>query len=132
MKELRTTATHSSHETRIEQQDSLLSQETTQSLHCDEGDHHIGEPLMETVAVSSAEVQTELTSEFIFHLQKQSQQLQNEKCKLEKLLESVQLNEESLKSDDDKVKFYTGLPCYSVMNTVFLHVSTESSVDVFA
>jgi len=125
MKELRTTATHSSHETRIEQQDSLLSQETTESLHCDEGDHDIGEPLIETVAVSSAEVQTELTSEFLCHLQKQSQQLQNEKCKLEKLLESVQLNEESLKSDDDKVKFYTGLPCYSVMNTVFLHVSTD-------
>ncbi len=71
MKELRTTATHSSHETRIEQQDSLLSQETTESLHCDEGDH-IGEPLMETVAVFSAEVQTELTSEFLCHLQKQS------------------------------------------------------------
>ncbi len=69
MKELRTTATHSSHETRIEQQDSLLSQETTESLHCDEGDHDIGEPLMETVAVSSAEVQTELTSEFLCHLQ---------------------------------------------------------------
>ncbi len=69
MKELRTTATHSSHETRIEQQDSLLSQKTTESLHCDEGDHDIGEPLMETVAVSSAEVQTELTSEFLCHLQ---------------------------------------------------------------
>ncbi len=37
----------------------------------------------------------------------------------------MQLNEESLKSDDDKVKFYTGLPCYSIMNTVFLHVSTD-------
>ena len=54
-------------------------------------------------------------------VQGQCQQHQNEKCRLEKL-KSIKLTEDSLKSDEGHVKFYTGLPS-SILNGFFRHIS---------
>ena len=70
-------------------------------------------------------MQTDFSAYTIGSLQEECQKLQNEKLQLEKAICMMKLTEETFKCDDDLVKFYTGLPSYTVMMTVFNHVSAH-------
>ena len=72
---------------------------------------------------------TDLSIHTIGSLQEEFQKLQNEKLQLERAVCMKKLIEETFKCDDDQtnnlVKFYIGLPSYTVMMTVFNHISAH-------
>ena len=67
---------------------------------------------------------TDLSGEQIVHLQTECQLLRDENCRLRESSGCL-LNEESLKNDNVKVKFYTGLPCFETLMAVFTYVSAH-------
>ena len=77
----------------------------------------------QSIPTEADECQTELTAE---DLRKQSTDLENATIKANELkqqLHAVHLTEESFSGNDEKTKFYTGLPTFTVLKHVFNLVS---------
>lgn len=72
----------------------------------------------------SCSTMTDLSSEQIVRLQTECQLLRDENCCL-KASSGCLLTEESLKHDDAKVKFYTGLPFFKTLMAVFTYISAH-------
>ena len=71
-----------------------------------------------TASTKEASTQTDLSVELISKLEEEITYLRSEKQQLAQALEDKYLTEESLQSSDSKVKFFTGLPKYSVLKCV--------------
>ncbi|XP_029957071.1 uncharacterized protein LOC115395600 [Salarias fasciatus] len=74
------------------------------------------------------ECQTDLTGTAITGMQDEINRLTAENLGLKKKLATAEFGEESLKDDEEKVRFYTGLPTYAVLMMVLGLVSDHISV----
>ena len=54
--------------------------------------------------------------------------LREECTKLKETVKELELDEESFKNDDSKVRYYTGLPCFATLITIFNFVAPYISV----
>ena len=72
-----------------------------------------------TTMTSSVGCQTETTSEYISQLEKELQLRTAEIHDLKQKILEGSLNEEGFKDNDEKVRFYTGLPNFMVLMTLF-------------
>lgn len=69
-------------------------------------------------------VQTELCGETIFSMGKELNRLTVENMTLKEQITRMSLSEDTFKDDDEKVKLFTGLPSYAVLNTLFTYVES--------
>ena len=70
---------------------------------------------------ATSSTMTEVSGEQIVNLQTECQLLREESYRLREALTGC-LNEASLKNDDSKVKFYTGLPSFNVLMALFTFI----------
>ena len=73
-------------------------------------------------------VQTELCGETIFSMGKELNRLTVENMTLKEQITRMSLSEDTFKDDDEKVKLFTGLPSYAVLNTLFTYVFRDIKV----
>ena len=66
---------------------------------------------------------TEVSGEQIVNLQKECDLLRKENVRLKE--SSGWLDKEALRNDNSKVKFYSGLPSFSVLLTLFTYISAH-------
>ena len=60
------------------------------------------------------------------NLKKECKSLREECAKLREKIKDLELSEHSFKDDDNKVRYYIGLPCFSTLmtiSTLLLHTS---------
>lgn len=82
------------------------------------------EPSEDVVAVGEACTQTELTGSDIDSMQDELNALYEEKRNLkQKLKDNEMFTSESFESDDEKVRFYTGLPSFASLLALFTYLS---------
>ena len=93
-------------------------------LRCDSLDVDVGIEETSDETQPSCSTMTEISGEQIVNLQTECQLLREENCRL-KVSSGGWLNEESLKDDNIKVKFYTGLPSFNILMTVFSYISAH-------
>ena len=93
-------------------------------LGCDSLDVDVGIEETSDETQPSCSTMTEISGEQIVNLQTECQLLREENCRL-KVSSGGWLNEESLKDDNIKVKFYTGLPSFNLLMTVFSYISAH-------
>ena len=82
-----------------------------------------------------AATMTDLSSNELEELEKEYKVLRcecdslREECtKLKETVKELELNEEFFKNDDSKVCYYTGLPCFSTLITIFNFIAPHVSV----
>ncbi len=68
------------------------------------------------IGTAEASTQTELTSQILDNIDSYKKQIQELETRM---LANHNFSEEILESNDEMVKFYTGLPSYSILKTVF-------------
>ena len=76
---------------------------------------------LENEKTCSVSCQSAVTAENISYLEKDRSRLmvENEKLLKKKLLDTCSLSQSSFADDDEKVRFYTGLPSYAVLLVLF-------------
>ena len=77
---------------------------------------------------TSSPTQTDLTHEFITKMEEEINALTQERLALEEKVKQCKLDEEYFRGNDEKVKFYTGLPSFVCLMIVFEFVSSDISV----
>lgn len=87
-------------------------------------DAGIEETSYEAEAHPSCSTMTEVSGEQIVNLQTECQLLGEENCHLKESSGGCS-NEESLENDNSKVKFYTGLPSFTILMAVFTYISAH-------
>ncbi len=75
------------------------------------------------VAQPSCSVMTEISMEDIASLQDRVHELTNENQMLKAAIDRQTLSEQFFKDDDNRVKFYTGLPSFTMLMALFVFVS---------
>jgi len=62
------------------------------------------------------------------NLRRECKSLREECAKLREKIRDLELSEHSFKDDDNKVRYYTGLPCFATLMTIFNFVTGLSFV----
>uniref|UniRef100_A0A672HWV4 THAP-type domain-containing protein n=1 Tax=Salarias fasciatus TaxID=181472 RepID=A0A672HWV4_SALFA len=92
----------------------------------EEHHHRIRTPVMETASkeVERVEVVLKMDCDFCDQSRKEINRLLEENRQLRSELNRRELNEEFLKNDTEKVRYYTGLPCFAVLLSLFINVKS--------
>ena len=81
---------------------------------------HNSEPEIEVPAVATM---TALSMDYINQLEEENQQLRDKNHSLKDVIAKQELHEHSLRDNQTKVKFYTGLPSFATLIVMFEFVA---------
>jgi len=104
---------------------SILDQSTNDTTDSDEPSHPSTSTQTSVVVKVTVETQTELTMHHIHNTEKECQNLRLESQYFRKTADNVKFKESIFENNTEKVRFFTGLPSYTILIGLFSFIKPE-------